>query len=64
MKKNNLQALFWSNCLSKPTLWLILSTLFLGTACDGMVAALETAPSFPNKDKIQSAIQVSDRKRF
>ena len=58
MKKNNLQALFWSNCLSKPTLWLILSTLFLGTACDGMSGCAGEGPSFPNKDKIQSAIQV------
>ena len=58
MKKNNLLAIFWSNSFSKSTLWLVLSTLFLGTACDGMSGCAGEGPSFPNKDKIQSAIQV------
>ena len=58
MKKKNPQANFRPSYAFKSTFWLILSALFFGSGCDGMNGCAGDGPSFPNKDKIQSAIQV------
>jgi hypothetical protein len=58
MKNTNLYAFTKANHFLKVSTWLIFSFGLFSTACDGMSGCAGNGPSFPNKDKIQSAIQV------
>ena len=58
MKNTNLYAFTKANRFLKVSTWLIFSFGLFSTACDGMSGCAGNGPSFPNKDKIQSAIQV------